>query len=302
MLASLSENTLKQYDSCLKKWYIFCVNHKVDMFTPSASNIIQFLTDIFNSGCQYQTVNCHKAAISLLAGSLEDDLIKRFCKGVFRLRPPLPRFNITWDANIVLDYLSSLYPNEELTLEKLSKKCVMLLALVTGHRMQTLSKIKTDNIFYLQKQIIVKISDLIKTSKPGSNQPTLHLPYFENRMPICPANTLKCYINKTKDLRKTNDLFISFRNPHMPVGSQTLSRWVKSTMQDSGIDVSIFSAHSTRHAATSIAHRDGVSIDVIRSTAGWSGNSTVFAQFYNRPIISNNDYTLLARTIGSSKT
>ncbi|KAL0821475.1 hypothetical protein ABMA28_004945 [Loxostege sticticalis] len=301
MLASLSENTMKQYDSCFKKWFTFCNDYKIDMYTPTVPNIIQFLTNVLNSGNQYQTINCHRAAVSLLVGPLDDDLITRFCKGVYKLRPPLPRYNMTWDANTVLDYLSSLYPNDEITLDKISKKCVTLLALVTGHRVQTLSKIKIDNLVILHKQIVIKIPDLIKTSRPGSNQPTLHLPYFENRVSICPAHTLNSYINKTKEIRKSNNLFISFRSPHKPVCSQTLSRWIKSTLQDSGIDVSIFSAHSTRHAATSLAHRDGVNIDLIRKTAGWSGNSTVFAQFYNRPVVSNEDYTLFARTLSSSR-
>ena len=32
-------------------------------------------------------------------------LVRRFMKGVFILRPALPRYNVTWDVNIVLNYL-----------------------------------------------------------------------------------------------------------------------------------------------------------------------------------------------------
>ncbi|ESP01853.1 hypothetical protein LOTGIDRAFT_99731, partial [Lottia gigantea] len=42
-------------------------------------------------------------------------LICRFLKGVFELRPSLPRYTHTWDVDIVLRYLSSLAPAEDLT-------------------------------------------------------------------------------------------------------------------------------------------------------------------------------------------
>lgn len=262
--------------------------------------IIEFLTKLYNDGGQYGTINTHRCALSLIIGTIsDDDRITRFCKGVYRLRPPLPRYNTTWDTSVVLNHLESLYPNETLSLEQLSKKCVTLLALVTAHRIQTLSKIKIDQITVLNNQIIIRITDLIKTSKVRSKQPTLHLPFFEERPGICPAKTLTAYIDKSKIVRKCNELFIGSRKPHNSVSSQTLSRWIKSSLKDSGIDVSLFSSHSTRHAATSKANKLGVNIDVIRQTAGWSDNSSIFAKFYNRPIIHNEDNIALARTICS---
>ncbi|KYN15933.1 hypothetical protein ALC57_11826, partial [Trachymyrmex cornetzi] len=46
-----------------------------------------------------------------------------------------------------------------------------------------------------------------------------------------------------------------------------------------------FSAHSTRHASTSLAAHKGVSVNLIKRAAGWSGESRVFADFYNKVII-----------------
>lgn len=46
-----------------------------------------------------------------------------------------------------------------------------------------------------------------------------------------------------------------------------------------------FTAHSTRHAATSIALKKEVDLETIRKTAGWSQNSQVFAKYYNRSIV-----------------
>ncbi|KAI8440715.1 hypothetical protein MSG28_009058 [Choristoneura fumiferana] len=75
------------------------------------------------------------------------------------------------------------------------------------------------------------------------------------------------------------------KRPHRDATAQSISRWIKQVLAKSGVDVSIFSAHSTRHAATSTAAAAGVSIDVIRKTAGWTATSQTFAKFYNRSII-----------------
>lgn len=258
-----------------------------------------FLTEYYNSGSQYGTLNSCRSALSLIMGRQigDDDRIKRLFKGFFRLRPPLPKYSVTWDTSLVLDHLSTWTPNEELSLERLSKKLTTLLALVTAHRVQTLSKIDIQNIEINTQDICIKIPDLIKTSRPNSSQPMLVLPFFREKPEICPANALCSFMNLTRELRKTHtSLFISLKNPFNAVTAQTLSRWIKTTLEASGIDTSIFSAHSTRHAASSRAYKLGVSLDLIRKTAGWSGRSNTFGKFYNR-MITNNNRNLFANSI-----
>lgn len=302
MLASLSPNTMKQYDVCLRKWWDFCKTNSVNIYNASVITVIHFLTQLFNSGRHYGTLNSCKSALSLVLSPelLRDDRLKRLLKGVFRLKPPKPKYDVTWDTNPVLERLSLWYPNEELPLDKLSNKTITLLALSTAQRVQTLSKIKVSNIQNFPQRIIIKIPDIVKTSRPGFQQPIIHLPFFLERTAICPATTLLCYLERTSQLRISDDLFVGIRKPYKSVGTQTLSRWIKQTLSKCGIDTSIFSAHSTRHAVSSRAHSLGVSIDTIRKTAGWSRNSTTFAKFYQRVIIDDDDTTLAERIINPS--
>jgi len=182
---------------------------------------------------------------------------------------------------LILDQLGSC-DNVDLSLEVLSKKLIILLALVTGQRMQTLSLIDIKNIVVREELIEIKIPERIKTSKLGKKQPVLILPFYRENLNICPANTLQYYLERTKDLRmNTSLLFISYRKPHKRA-TQTLSRWVKDILQESGIDTDIFSAHSTRHASTSAAKLKGVNIDAIRKSAGWTEKSTTFTKFYDK--------------------
>jgi len=78
-------------------------------------------------------------------------------------------------------------------------------------------------------------------------------------------------------------LFISVRKPYHAVKSATIGHWLKKIMEQAGIDTSIFSAHSTRGAATSKAKAAGVSIPEILKAADWSVPST-FTHFYHRPV------------------
>lgn len=122
-------------------------------------------------------------------------------------------------------------------------------------------------------------------------KPVLYVPYYPSKASVCPARVLEAYLDKTITLRRGHDfLFVALNKLHKRVSSQTLSRWIKTTLKDSGIDTSMFTAHSTRHAATSYACTRGISLDVIRSTAGWSNESRTFARFYNRPIVDKNAF------------
>ncbi|XP_038065690.1 uncharacterized protein LOC119735825 [Patiria miniata] len=68
------------------------------------------------------------------------------------------------------------------------------------------------------------------------------------------------------------------------VTKETISKWIKQVLSNSGIDVSVFKPHSTRSAAVSVAKRADVTINDILKTAGWSTEST-FAKYYDKAIV-----------------
>lgn len=288
MLASLSNSTLKQYGCALSQWRDFATKEKIDFYDVNVKTVLKFLAERFNLGASYGTLNSCRSALSLISKEKigEHPHITRFMKGIFRLKPSRPKYAQTWDVSIVLNYLQNI---DDTNLENLTYKTVLLLALSTAHRAQTLSKIKISNIRHVNDGLEIKIPELIKTSGPGRYQPILQLPFFVNKPTLCVASTVLSYIDKTKNIRKDIDqLIISIKRPIPAVSSQTLSRWVKKCLHNSGIDVSIFSSHSTRHAATSTAFLKGIDLNTIRRTAGWSESSQMFANIYNRPIVQNN--------------
>ena len=292
ILSSLTDSSWKQYDSSLRKWWNFCNSSGYDALSPNVQTLLLFLQLSFESGAGYSSLGTARSAISLLSTSAsspligDNTLIVRFLKGVAKTRPPMAKYNSVWDPKPVLTYLGSLEPISDLSLHELALKLVGLLALATAQRVQTLCSIKVSDIYERDYGFEIFISSQLKTSKPGKEQPCLVLPKFVEHPEWCVFRTLKHYLECTKAFRvaESSQLLLSFNSPYRPVTTQTISRWIKTVLSNSGIDVSVFSAHSTRHVATSTAARYGVTLDQIRARAGWSTKSDVFARFYRRPI------------------
>jgi len=297
LLSSLTQSSWKQYEAHLKDWWLFCKNKSVDPTEPSVDLLLQNLQSLYERNVSYSTINTRRSAVSLIDCSSNlgtHPLISRFLKGIYKLRPSCPKYRFMWNPDPVINFLSSLEPIDSLSLQDLTYKTIGLLAFATAHRCQTLGSIKITDIFISSEQIKILISSPIKTSRPGFAQPCLILPYLTEAPQCCPARSLKYYMDCTNSMRSTSGepkkLFLSLDKNHSPVSIQTISRWIKTILERSGVNISMFSAHSVRHTATSMASNKGISVDQIRERAGWSKSSNVFAKYYNRPIDTDQDF------------
>jgi integrase len=190
-----------------------------------------------------------------------------------------------WDVDTVLHYLRERPLMENLTLLQLSCKVIMLLALVSGQRGQSLHLLKVRDLQFFKDQLIIQFSACLKTTKPGHHQQCLDVHKFVDSK-LCVVSHLEKYVEITKTLRQEDceRLFITSVPPHNAVARDTISRWIKMTMADAGIDVQKFRPHSTRSASTSAAVRVGVPLDNVLSAAGWSSDCA-FRKFYNKPLV-----------------
>ena len=249
--------------------------------------IVEFLTTLFTAGLSYSAINTARSALSsfvtlgknVTVGNLP--LVKRFLRGVYNKRPSFPRYKQTWDVTHVLDYLKTLSPVNTLSLRTLTLKLVMLLALITGQRVQTLHSFDLNFIKVTKEGVYIEVHEILKSSKPGRHLDPLVLPAFVDDTRLCIVHVLQEYIGRTSSLRKTQKLFVTYMKPHAQASIATISNWIKLVLKLSGVDSS-FKSHSTRGASTSAALKAGTSVNVILRSAGWK-NESVFQKFYNRP-------------------
>lgn len=159
-LVSLSESTIKQYTKPIRNWWLFCESSSVSLWSPSPTQFLDFLSQELKQANSYSVINNIRSAISLISDNEigNHSLVRRFCKGVGVLKPPRPRYEYVWDPAPVLAKLSTFYPHDSLPLSVLSKKLVLLLALGTGQRVQTLSLFRISQIS-LDEKLIIRVPD-----------------------------------------------------------------------------------------------------------------------------------------------
>lgn len=291
ILASWRTATIKQYRGFLDKWFRFCREKCSDPLQPPMSVVLDFLASLYDAGLSYSSLNTARCALSTIVQQNgghtigAHPLVTRLIKGVYQTRPPNVRYSEIWDVKVVLDYVKTLTPVKKLSLKDLTLKVVMLTALVSAQRCQTLHKLDLDNLNKGKSSYTFTIPALLKQSRTGYKNPSVKLvPYPPNRS-LCVVTAMKEYLMRTDSLRgKETNLLISYVKPHQKVTTSTISRWLRTVLARAGIDTNIFKAHSTRAAAVTAAKNNNVPVEEIMKTAGWSRAGT-FAKFYNKPIV-----------------
>ena len=77
------------------------------------------------------------------------------------------------------------------------------------------------------------------------------------------------------------NLFVTLLAPHTAAATDTICRWLKETLARAGVDTSVFTAHSTWSASTSVAKDSGTPFNVIMGATGWT-NASTFTKFYQK--------------------
>ena len=293
ILASWRTKTEANYDSAWRKWQNWCSSKNTNPFAADLSIVLGFLAKEFRDGKQYRSLNCYRSAISSAHLPIEGfpvgkhPLVCRLLKGVYNLPPPFPRYDCTWEVTKVTSLLQALGDNKQMTLKDLTQKLAMLLALVLAHRSSGLARLTLQGRKFTPEGVVLATKGVAKHTRPGreeSLQPVT-IPAFQEDKSLCPVECLKAYITATSQFRateKSQQVFLSYQAPHKPVQSCTIARWIKQILKASGLNTEVFSAHSTRGAASTAAAMAGMSVQQIMARAGWSSMDT-FCQHYYRP-------------------
>ncbi len=288
LMLAWRSGTRRQYDCYLKRWVHNCKLDNIDPLEPSVNYVLQYLLKGYKQGLSYSTLGTMRSALSAII-SIDGKpvgqhfLITMFMRAVFQERPYLPK-SLTWEVNDVLVYLKTLSPLHELTLEQITKKTLMLMAILSGQRGQTLHVLRKELLRSSGDARIFSIDKKLKTSKPGKHFSELVFRSFVSDPDVCIVTCIDEYLKRTSEFRvnpNCSQFFLTYDKPH-EASRASISRWLRDVMRDAGIDVGVFESHSTRSASTSAA-RTVTNIDTVLKAGGWSCAST-FTRYYNLPI------------------
>ena len=133
----------------------------------SYNQAMSFLSNMFYEEKEkYETIAVAHSALSAILSKFngqtfgKDECVSRMIKGIFKLRPSLPKYIVTYDPDIILQYMDSLPTNNLLSMglltkrslptnnllsmDLLTKKLCTLVCLLSGQRSQTISSLKVD--------------------------------------------------------------------------------------------------------------------------------------------------------------
>ena len=98
----------KQYDVYLRRWVAFCDQGDISVFSPAVGELLHFLWQLYSDGLGFSAINTARSALSAVVSfdnmpAGQHPLVKRFVKATFQNRPALPKNNVVWDVDQVLD-------------------------------------------------------------------------------------------------------------------------------------------------------------------------------------------------------
>ena len=293
LLESRRKGTRKAYHHPWQEWSSWCDERLEDPVQAPVELVANFLTEKFNTGLEYSTLNVYRSAISAYHEPIQGQsigqhvILTKLLKGMFNSRPPQPKYTETWDVDVVLDRIRRQPNNEDLSLKDLSLKLVMLMALTTASRHSELHKLKVSSMCDKGDIVEFHIGDLTKTRKVGEGPLVVQLVPYDPEPKLDVVSCLRQYLAVTKSLRRPategEQLLISFRQPHGPLAASSVARWLKMGLTEAGIDVTKYQAHSTRSAATSKVASQGLQMAHILERANWSREMT-FKRYYYKTI------------------
>jgi len=175
--AAWAPQTQKSYDVYLKKWVSYCKEHNIEPYQASHQQGIEFLTRLFHKeNREYGYIAAARSALSAVLPKEgtesfgKSDSVSKLLRGVFKLRPSIPKHVVVYDPDSILNHMISLPGNKQLDLEILTKKLVTLLALLSGQRAQTINALNLNWHHTTGNQHTFYISKILKTTKPCKHQ------------------------------------------------------------------------------------------------------------------------------------
>ena len=254
---------------------------------PTISQVARFLRTLEDSGLGFGAINAARCALSIILPQINGETVGKhevihwLLRSIYERNPPKPKYSRFWDVSLVFKMLQSWPHNRHLDIKKLGFKVAILLLLITGHKGQTIVALSLNGLDLDNKEATFDLSTLLKSNRLGDPLSSIHVSAFKDDRKLCIVSAIKEYLFKTKELRNSRQLLVSFIKPHKGISRDTLARWTITVLKEAGIDTDRYASHSTRGAMASKAKLLGISVKRILAHAGWK-TARSFARHYNK--------------------
>ena len=285
------------------------MERQIDRDRPTLENLVDYLIFLHGRMANIGIVNnyfgelknfLHPSSVTLLQNPIFKEMLHA-CRYKKLVLPKLP--TETWDPELLLDYMLSLPPNEELEPMVLTGKLLVLMMLASGRRKcdMLLLQVDDEHMKIMDDAIHFALSGPSKGFRHRKEHAFMqHMVFQKYPHPfpydkVCPYKTIWDYIrlicNRVSYTSPHDKLFVKLTDGDPP-SSDTLKRWGKDFLSDSGVFApTLNSLHS---ASSSKMFFMGVSLQTIMDRCAWAKSST-FIKFYLRTTSTQDDVQIQQR-------
>jgi hypothetical protein len=298
------ESTSYQYDRAWDRWWTWCNDQypRQDPMEYDPNLVTEWLAS--NKTLAQSTLNCLRTGVASVwdiwhqheQKLAESPPIKAFFKAHKRKQPVIKKkTDEIWDVKIMVNWLRTWGLNEDLELEKLQLKVMMLLCLFTfGRPRSDIGRIQHGDIEWVYENsnntnTLTGVRILMREPKEAQ-QKYATISTLPNQQNMCVVSTLQTFINKTASIRthleSDHTLFLAYINhPTKPPGNihpKTVAQKLKQVMEQAGIDTIKYTAHSIRSASATAAYEAGIKKKDIKRHGNWSLKANTLETYYLR--------------------
>lgn len=302
LMASWRSSTKKSYLSAWKRWCSWASRNNIDYCSPSGSDLARYLSDLFQKeNLSYNTILLHKSVVCTLSdpnrcinlGS--HPMVVRILKSISiqkpkNIKPPV------WDVDKVSSWLANNFVLDSTFYECLRRTACILL-LCSGRRVHDLTLLSIDPELFTVTDHHVTFWPLFgsKTDSANYQQSGWQLLNNTQSEALNPVFWVKSIIKLSKSRRdecKNSNLFLTVRGVPKPATRAVIANWVKSLLQEAGVQAS---AGSVRSAVASKHWLLNFPLDDILARGNWRSHNT-FSKFYRRAIMRESSGAMVVST------
>ena len=107
-------------------------------------------------------------------------MVCRLLKGIFNIRPALPRYVTTWDVTKVFTFIKLKPTVTNCDLKTLSHRLAIRLCLTTDQRDQTIKCLNLDCIKISSDKVVFFVPETLKTTRQGHHLPPIERNTFKD--------------------------------------------------------------------------------------------------------------------------
>ena len=299
-----SPSSITAYEAPWTRWLAFCGGRGIspeDFELPAYLNFLESQRE-GKSSTSYLSIaassigGVYHALSGVDVNSLQ--LVNLFRTGAARRQPPKPRLATVWDVTVIFKAVAAFGDNDEMSLERLRLKCVLLLRCDTLARPSDLegffrSEIKWEHDAFRTRFLRPKESRPGSSFVAGNWSMWILVKGYPPDRRVCSVTALKAYLSRTSTSRYVSDISVAGKDrtrgvfAYLPRGDRrcySLGRDRITAITRKGMDMagvpSAFTAYSTRAASGSMLYDAGAGLQRILLHGRWAKVQNFFRHYY----------------------